>query len=189
MHAVNGVFQVDESVLRVLTREGIRPKKKSQQGRSSLLKVQPTDNLGPIGSSQLRGRSDACFLITSAHLVLWLDGTGSCMRGLTWDLSNLKISGRTGTIFFIILKAQFLSFPFTLNILIVCSSVPPFQKRVLTLFGEKKMPDLFPGKSSGGKHLKFLLEIHPGDIKIIPKVLARRCQVVHLKGRHHPLQE
>ena len=50
-------------MLRVLTREGIRPKKKSQQGRSSLLKVQPTDTLGPIGSSQLRGRSDACFLI------------------------------------------------------------------------------------------------------------------------------
>ena len=50
-------------MLRVLTREGIRPKKKSQQGRSSLLKVQPTDSLGPMGSSQLRGRSDACFLI------------------------------------------------------------------------------------------------------------------------------
>ena len=50
-------------MLRVLTREGIRPKKKSQQGRSSLLKVQPTDNPGPVGSSQLRGRSDACFLI------------------------------------------------------------------------------------------------------------------------------
>ena len=50
-------------MLRVLTREGIRPKKKSQPGRSSLLKVQPTDNPGPVGSSQLRGRSDACFLI------------------------------------------------------------------------------------------------------------------------------
>ena len=50
-------------MLRVLTREGIRPKKKSQQGRSSLLKVQPTDNPGPVGSSQLRDRSDACFLI------------------------------------------------------------------------------------------------------------------------------
>ena len=51
------------SMLRVLTREGICPKKKSQPGRSSLLKVQPTDNPGPVGSSQLRGRSDACFLI------------------------------------------------------------------------------------------------------------------------------
>ena len=50
-------------MLRVLTREGIRPKKKSQPGGSSLLKVQPTDNPGPVGSSQLRGRSDACFLI------------------------------------------------------------------------------------------------------------------------------
>ena len=50
-------------MLRVLTREGIRPKKKSQPGRSSLLKIQPTDNPGPVGSSQLRGRSDACFLI------------------------------------------------------------------------------------------------------------------------------
>ena len=50
-------------MLRVLTREGIRPKKKSQQGRFSLLKIQPTDNLGSIGSSQLRGRSAACFLI------------------------------------------------------------------------------------------------------------------------------
>ena len=50
-------------MLRVLTREGVRPKKKSQPGRSSLLKVQPTDNPGPVGSSQLRGRSDACFPI------------------------------------------------------------------------------------------------------------------------------
>ena len=58
-----GVYFFQSSMLRVLTREGIRPKKKSQQGRSSLLKVQPTDNPGPVGSSQLRGRSDACFLI------------------------------------------------------------------------------------------------------------------------------
>ena len=58
-----GVYFFQSSMLRVLTREGIRPKKKSQQGRSSLLKVQPTDSLGPIGSSQLLGRSDACFLI------------------------------------------------------------------------------------------------------------------------------
>ena len=58
-----GVYFFQSSMLRVLTREGIRPKRKSQQSRSSLLKVQPTDNLGPIGSSQLRGRSDACFLI------------------------------------------------------------------------------------------------------------------------------
>ena len=50
-------------MLRVLTREGIRPKRKSPQGKSSLLKVHPTDTLGPIGSSQLRGRSDACLLI------------------------------------------------------------------------------------------------------------------------------
>ena len=54
-----GVYFFQSSMLRVLTREGIRPKKKSQQ----LLKVQPTDSQGPIGSSQLRGRSDACFLI------------------------------------------------------------------------------------------------------------------------------
>ena len=58
-----GVYFFQSSMLRVLTREGIRPKKKSQPGRSSLLKVQPTDNPGPVGSSQLRGRSDACFLI------------------------------------------------------------------------------------------------------------------------------
>ena len=58
-----GVCFFQSSMLRVLTREGIRPKKKSQPGRSSLLKVQPTDNPGPVGSSQLRGRSDACFLI------------------------------------------------------------------------------------------------------------------------------
>ena len=58
-----GVYFFQSSMLRVLTREGIHPKKKSQQGRSSLLKVQPTDNPGPVGSSQLRGRSDACFLI------------------------------------------------------------------------------------------------------------------------------
>ena len=57
-----GVY-FQSSMLRVLTREGIRPKKKSQPGRSSLLKVQPTDNPGPVGSSQLCGRSDACFLI------------------------------------------------------------------------------------------------------------------------------
>ena len=58
-----GVYFFQSSMLRVLTREGIRPKKKSQPGRSSLLKVQPTDNPGPVGSSQLRGRSDARFLI------------------------------------------------------------------------------------------------------------------------------
>ena len=58
-----GVYFFQSSMLRVLTREGICPKKKSQPGRSSLLKVQPTDNPGPVGSSQLRGRSDACFLI------------------------------------------------------------------------------------------------------------------------------
>ena len=58
-----GVYFFQSSMLRVLTGEGIRPKKKSQPGRSSLLKVQPTDNPGPVGSSQLRGRSDACFLI------------------------------------------------------------------------------------------------------------------------------
>ena len=58
-----GVYFFQSSMLRVLTREGIRPKRKSQQGRSCLLKVQPTDNPGPVGSSQLRGRSDACFLI------------------------------------------------------------------------------------------------------------------------------
>ena len=58
-----GVYFFQSSMLRVLTLEGIRPKKKSQPGRSSLLKVQPTDNPGPVGSSQLRGRSDACFLI------------------------------------------------------------------------------------------------------------------------------
>ena len=50
-------------MLRVLTREGIRPKRKSPFGKSSLLKVQPTDQWGPVGTSQLRGRSDACFLI------------------------------------------------------------------------------------------------------------------------------
>ena len=33
------------------------------QQKKKLLKVQPTDNPGPVGSSQLRGRSDACFLI------------------------------------------------------------------------------------------------------------------------------
>ena len=58
-----GVYFFQSSMLRVLTREGIRPEKKSQQGRSSLLKVQPPDNPGPVGSFQLRGRSDACFLI------------------------------------------------------------------------------------------------------------------------------
>ena len=51
------------SPLMKTTREGVRPKKKSQQGRFSLLKVQPTDSLGPMGSFQLRSRSDACFLI------------------------------------------------------------------------------------------------------------------------------
>ena len=50
-------------MLRVLTREGIRPKRKSPYGSSSLLKVQPTDTWGPIGTSQLRGRSGACLLI------------------------------------------------------------------------------------------------------------------------------
>ena len=58
-----GVYFFQSSMFRVLTREGIRPKRKSPQGRSSLLKVLPTDTLGPIGSSQLRGRSDACLLI------------------------------------------------------------------------------------------------------------------------------
>ena len=92
-------------------------------------------------------------------------------------------TGRTGTIFFIILKVQFGSFPFTLNILIVRSRVSPFHKRILTLLGEKKMlPDLIPGKSSGGKYLKFLLEVHPGDIKIIPKVLGLHLTAFTLKG-------
>ena len=58
-----GVYFFQSSMLRVLTREGIRPKRKSPQGKSSLLKVLPTDTCGPIGSSQLRGRSDACLLI------------------------------------------------------------------------------------------------------------------------------
>ena len=53
-----GVYFFQSSMLRVLTREGIRPKKKSQPGRSSLLKVQPTDNPGPVGSSQLRDFSN-----------------------------------------------------------------------------------------------------------------------------------
>ena len=47
-----GVYFFQSSMLRVLTREGIRPKKKSQPGRSSLLKVQPTDNPGPVGSEE-----------------------------------------------------------------------------------------------------------------------------------------
>ena len=46
-----GVYFFQSSMLRVLTREGICPKKKSQQGRSSLLKVQPTDCPYPFGSS------------------------------------------------------------------------------------------------------------------------------------------
>ena len=60
-----GVYFFQSSMLRVLTREGIRPKRKSLHGRSSLLKVLPTDTLGPIGSSQLRGRSDASLLINT----------------------------------------------------------------------------------------------------------------------------
>ena len=58
-----GVYFFQSSMLRVLTREGIPPKRKSPHGKSSLLKVLPTDTCGPIGSSQLRGRSDACLLI------------------------------------------------------------------------------------------------------------------------------
>ena len=53
------IYFFQSSMLRVLTREGIRPKRKSPYGSSSLLKVQPTDTWGPIGTSQLRGRSDA----------------------------------------------------------------------------------------------------------------------------------
>ena len=45
------------------SREGIRPKRKSPCGSSSLLKVQSTDTWEPVGTSQLRGRSDACLLI------------------------------------------------------------------------------------------------------------------------------
>ena len=44
------------------------------------------------------------------------------------------------------------------------------------------LPDLIPGKSSGGKHLKLLLEVHPGDIKIIPKVLGLHLTTFTLKG-------
>ena len=57
------IYFFQSSMLRVLTREGIRPKRKSPYGSSSLLKVQPTDTWGPIATSQLRGRSDACLLI------------------------------------------------------------------------------------------------------------------------------
>ena len=57
------IYFFQSSMLRVLTREGIRPKRKSPYGSSSLLKVQPTDTWGPVGTSQLRGRSDACLLI------------------------------------------------------------------------------------------------------------------------------
>ena len=56
-------FFFQSSMLRVLTREGICPNKKSPQGKSSLLKVQPTEHLGPVGASQLRGYTDACLLI------------------------------------------------------------------------------------------------------------------------------
>ena len=82
-----GVYFFQSSMLRVLTREGIRPKKKSQPGRSSLLKVQPTDNPGPVGSSQLRGRSDACFLINmhasikaGTEWIKYTNSSFSCMR-------------------------------------------------------------------------------------------------------------
>ena len=56
------IYFFQSSMLRVLTREGIRPKRKPY-GSSSLLKIQPTDTWGPVGTSQLRGRSDACLLI------------------------------------------------------------------------------------------------------------------------------
>ena len=57
------IYFFQSSMLRVLTREGIRPKRKSPHGKSSRLKVQPTDHWGPVSTSQLRGRSDACLLI------------------------------------------------------------------------------------------------------------------------------
>ena len=38
------------------------------------------------------------------------------------------------------------------------------------------LPDVIPGKSSGGKHLKFILEVHPPDIQIVPK------DGVHVEG-------
>ena len=63
-----------------------RPKKKSQPGRSSLLKVQPTDNPGPVGSSQLRGRSDACFLI---------DIHASIKAGAEWIMYTNDATERT----------------------------------------------------------------------------------------------
>ena len=48
-------------------RQGLIARSAMQQkkNRSSLLKVQPTDNPGPVGSSQLRGRSFFFFFLVS----------------------------------------------------------------------------------------------------------------------------
>ncbi len=59
----------------------------------------------------------------------------------------------------------------------------PMKKATSIRTSPKKPWRLAPtGKSSGGKHLKFLLEVHPGDIKIIPKVLGLHLTAFTLKG-------
>ena len=63
------------------------------------------------------------------------------------------------------------------------TSVPSFHKGVLTLLVEKKvLPDVFPGKSSGGKHLKFILKVHPPDMQIVPKVFLAPCCLGQVLG-------
>ena len=43
-------------------------------------------------------------------------------------------------------------------------------------------PDIISGESSGGKHLKFVLEVTPPNVHIVPKVLGLHLSTFTLKG-------
>ena len=47
---------------------------------------------------------------------------------------------------------------------------------------EKMPPNIISGKSSGGKHLKFVLEVTPPNVHIVPKVLGLHLSTFTLKG-------
>ena len=80
---------------------------------------------------------------------------------------------RVAAILFVLQEVLFLGFPFPFNILQIFSSVASLLVGVLTLLCKEKIPpDVIPGKSSGGKHLKFILKVNPPDVQIVPKVLG-----------------
>ena len=49
-------------------------------------------------------------------------------------------------------------------------------------------PDIISGESSGGKHLKFVLEVNPPNVHIVPKVLGLHLSTFSLKGAHDDAQ-